>query len=1115
MSSDIKQEPEDAELLGKLSKSVTKNLGISDEEFTVAKFILSLYDKACSLAVKPSERIEKFQTVIEENGGDEFPKEFVLDCYSIISSARVVVKQEPVEPRVKEEPIDRKSFAGLSIPDKEVRWENVGKRESTPDFKREQSPSLVKQEKLEVGQIYKGFVSNLTSYGAFIRLNDPRSFQSGLCHVSQISYDGRTRINQPSEVLKFNQEVFVKIMSIETPQFQGNRRPREKISLTMRGIDQTTGIDHSEELIRQENEDRQSRFDRDYQDHSKGVKRRLTSPERWEIRQLIASGVASAEDYPELNGDEDPNAAFKSTPEINEEDVVTEIELSKEEPKFLKGQTQNSIVLAPVKIFKNPEGSLNRAAMNGSKFVREFKEEKEREKKEKEKELRISRAKSKDSHDPLNNSRSEAVHDSKTESVISDWKSAQASQNVQYGKRTNLSIKEQRETLPVYAMRSELVNAVKENQFVVIVGETGSGKTTQIVQYLSEEGFNKGPDGSKKIIGCTQPRRVAAESVAKRVSEEVGCNLGEEVGYTIRFEDRTSPATKIKYMTDGMLQREALNDPYMSRYSVIMLDEAHERTIATDVLFALLKKATVKNPDLKIIVTSATLDSDKFSKYFNNCPVIKIPGRTFPVEILYTREPEMDYLAAALDSVMQIHISEPQGDILVFLTGQEEIDTGCEALFERMKVLGDTVPELIILPVYSALPSEMQSRIFEPTPVGSRKVILATNIAETSITIDGIYYVVDPGFVKLNAYDSKLGMDSLIVSPISQAQANQRSGRAGRTGPGKCYRLYTETAYKNEMLPNSIPEIQRQNLSLTILMLKAMGINDLLNFEFMDPPPANTMLTALQDLYTLSALDDDGFLTELGRKMADFPMEPALAKTLITSAEFDCSEEILNIVAMLSVQTVFYRPKDKSNLADQRKARFHSPQGDHLTFLNVYRAWTLNNYSKEWCKDNFIQERSMRRAHEVRKQLMTIMRRYKHPIVSCGSDLVRVRRALCAGYFKNSAKRDVQEGYKTVAEQTPVYLHPSSSLFGKNPEFVLYHTLLLTTKEYMHCVTIIDSKWLAELAPKFFRVADPTKLNDQKRNQKIEPLFDKFAKSQDSWRLSAQNTAKRRALGNR
>ena len=301
-----------------------------------------------------------------------------------------------------------------------------------------------------------------------------------------------------------------------------------------------------------------------------------------------------------------------------------------------------------------------------------------------------------------------------------------------------------------------------------------------MTQYLCETGF-----GSAGIVGCTQPRRVAAMSVAKRVAEEVGCRLGTEVGYTIRFEDCTSQETKIKYMTDGMLLRECLVDPKMNRYSVIILDEAHERTVATDVLFGLLKKACKVRPDLKLIVTSATLDAERFSSYFFDCPILTIPGRTYPVEVLYSKEPESDYLDSALMTTIQIHLSEPAGDILVFLTGQEEIDTACEVLYERMKALGPSVPELIILPVYSALPSEMQSKIFEPTPPGSRKVVLATNIAETSITIDGIFYVIDPGFVKQNSYDAKLGMDSLIVVPISQAQARQRSGRAGRTGPGK------------------------------------------------------------------------------------------------------------------------------------------------------------------------------------------------------------------------------------------------------------------------------------------------------------------------------------------
>jgi ATP-dependent RNA helicase DHX8/PRP22 len=253
--------------------------------------------------------------------------------------------------------------------------------------------------------------------------------------------------------------------------------------------------------------------------------------------------------------------------------------------------------------------------------------------------------------------------------------------------------------------------------------------------------------------------------------------------------------------------------------------------------------------------------------------------------------------------------------------------------------------------------------------------VIATNIAETSITIDGIYYVVDPGFVKQKAYNPKLGMDSLIVTPISQAQARQRSGRAGRTGPGKSYRLYTEAAYRNEMLPTSIPEIQRTNLATTVLTLKAMGINDLIHFDFMDPPPLATLTTAMQFLYSIGALDNEGFLTRLGRKMAEFPLEPPLAKMLIKSVELKCSEEVLTIVAMLSVQNVYYRPKEKQGIADTKKAKFHQPEGDHITLLTVYNGWKNSNYSKHWCFENFIQARSMKRAQDIRNQLLGIMDR--------------------------------------------------------------------------------------------------------------------------------------------
>ncbi|KAI1815171.1 P-loop containing nucleoside triphosphate hydrolase protein [Poronia punctata] len=967
-----------------------------------------------------------------------------------------------------------------------------------PDVEVDDAPVLYK--------VYDGHVTGLKDFGAFVNLHGVKGKVDGMVHISNL-VQGQ-RVNHPSDLLSRGQEVKIKVIKIE-----GGR-----IGLSMKDVDQETGMDLAPaariqsganmEMLGSRNGlaplppvDNTAAALSEYAGTRGKHKKRMTSPERWEIRQLIASGVAKASDYPDL--EEDYNATLRGEGELElEEDV--DIEVREEEPPFLAGQTKQSLELSPIRVVKAPDGSLNRAAMSGATLARERKDLKQQEAEAAEQESKVDL--SSQWHDPMANPdsrkfasdlRNSKANAGKTEGVP-EWRRVIAPKDQALGKRTNLSIKEQRESLPVFAFRDQLIKAVHENQIMIVVGETGSGKTTQLTQYLDEGGFTN--DG---MVGCTQPRRVAAMSVAKRVAEEVGCELGQEVGYTIRFEDKTSPVTRIKYMTDGMLEREILMDPDLKRYSVIMLDEAHERTISTDVLFALLKKTVKRRRDLKIIVTSATLDADKFSEYFNQCPIFTIPGRTFPVEILYSREPESDYLDAALVTVMQIHLTEPSGDILLFLTGQEEIDTSCEILYERMKALGPSVPELIICPIYSSLPTEVQSRVFDPAPPGSRKVVIATNIAETSITIDGIYYVVDPGFVKQNTYDPKLGMDSLIVVPISQAQANQRAGRAGRTGPGKCFRLYTEAAYNSELLPTTPPEIQRQNLAHVILMLKAMGINDLLHFDFMDPPPTNTMLEALETLYALSALDDEGLLTRLGRKMADFPMDPPLAKVLIYSVDMGCSDEILTIVAMLNMGTVFYRPKEKQTQADQKKAKFHDPHGDHLTLLNVYNAWKQSGFSSPWCFENFIQFRSMKRAKDVRDQLLKIMQRYRHPVVSCGRDTQKVRQALCSGFFRNAARKDPQEGYKTLVEGTPVYLHPSSALFGKQAEWVIYTELVLTVKEYMHCTTSIEPKWLVEAAPTFFKVAPTDKLSKRKKAERIQPLYNKFA-AEDDWRLSAQ-----------
>jgi ATP-dependent RNA helicase DHX8/PRP22 len=961
-------------------------------------------------------------------------------------------------------------------------------------------------------KIYDGIVTGVKDFGAFVNLQGVKGKVDGLVHVSAIQEGAR--VNHPSDLLSRGQSVKVKVSKIE-----GTR-----IGLSIKEVDQISGEDMvpSRRIASGANMERMNggggSIDRygnlsgsvpviegNLNGRERNNRKRMTSPERWEIKQLIASGAISARDYPDIDHEYNDNMNGDGDPDELEEDV--DVEVREEEPPFLAGQTKQSLELSPIRVVKAPEGSLNRAAQSGTALAKERRELRQQEATDKASEEASKVDLNAQWQDPMINPedrklasdlRQSQQQTTKAIGAVPEWKRAAQGQGQSFGRRTDMTIKQQRESLPVFKFRKQLLDAVAQNQLLIVVGDTGSGKTTQMTQYLAEGGYAN--DG---IIACTQPRRVAAMSVAKRVSEEVGCELGREVGYTIRFENRTSPETRIQYMTDGMLQREILLDPDLKRYTVIMLDEAHERTIATDVLFGLLKKTIKRRPDLKLIVTSATLDADKFSEYFNSCPIFSIPGRTFPVEIMYSREPEDDYLDAALTTIMQIHLTEPAGDILVFLTGQEEIDTSCEVLYERMKALGPSVPELIILPVYSALPGEMQSRIFDPAPPGSRKVVIATNIAETSITIDHIYYVIDPGFVKQNAYDPKLGMDSLIVTPISQAQAKQRAGRAGRTGPGKCFRLYTEAAYQSEMLPTTIPEIQRQNLSNTILMLKAMGINDLLHFDFMDPPPTNTMLTALEELYALSALDDEGLLTRLGRKMADFPMEPALAKVLIASVDTGCSDEMLSIVAMLSVQSVFYRPKEKQQQADQKKAKFHDPHGDHLTLLNVYNGWKNSRFSDPWCFENFIQKRQIMRAKDVRQQLLQIFTRYKHQVISCGRNTVQVRQALCSGFFRNSARKDPQEGYKTLIEGTPVYMHPSSALFGKPAEHVIYHTLVLTTKEYMHCATVIEPRWLVEAAPTFFKEADKNKLSKRKKAERIQPLHDKY-RGEDEWRLSAQ-----------
>ncbi|KAK6174178.1 hypothetical protein SNE40_017502 [Patella caerulea] len=659
-----------------------------------------------------------------------------------------------------------------------------------------------------------------------------------------------------------------------------------------------------------------------------------------------------------------------------------------------------------------------------------------------------------------------------------------------------------RSQLPVWEYKDKFMKMVTDHQMIVLVGETGSGKTTQIPQWCLEwvrARYNK------KGVACTQPRRVAAMSVAQRVSEEMDIGLGQEVGYSIRFEDCTSSKTLLKYMTDGMLLREAMSDPLLEAYGVIMLDEAHERTLATDILMGLLKEVARQRSDLKIIVMSATLDAGKFQTYFDNAPLMSVPGRTHPVEIFYTPEPERDYLEAAIRTVMQIHMCEEQdGDLLLFLTGQEEIDEACKRMQREADNLGSEIGDLKCIPLYSTLPPNLQQRIFEQPPpkkpngaVG-RKVVVSTNIAETSLTIDGVVFVIDPGFAKQKVYNPRIRVESLLVTAISKASAQQRAGRAGRTRPGKCFRLYTEKAYKNEMQQNTYPEILRSNLGSVVLQLKKLGIDDLVHFDFMDPPAPETLMRALELLNYLAALDDDGELTELGSMMAEFPLDPQLAKMVIASCDFSCSNEILSITAMLSVPQCFVRPSEVKKAADEAKMRFAHVDGDHLTLLNVYHAFKQNHEDNQWCYDNFVNFRSLKSADNVRQQLARIMDRFSLRRASTDFNsrdyYINIRKALVSGFFMQVAHLERTGHYLTAKDNQVVQLHPSTVLDHK-PEWVIYNEFVLTTKNYIRTVTDIKPEWLIKIAPQYY---DMSNFPQSEARRILERIIAKYENRQNS-----------------
>ncbi|CAD7701127.1 unnamed protein product [Ostreobium quekettii] len=671
-------------------------------------------------------------------------------------------------------------------------------------------------------------------------------------------------------------------------------------------------------------------------------------------------------------------------------------------------------------------------------------------------------------------------------------------------------------SLPIRAHAKEILEAVRGSSVVVVIGDAGSGKTTQIPQILAKAGY--GDDG--KIV-VTQPRRLAAISAARRVSEEMGVRLGAEVGYAVRFEEDTSSKTVIKYVTDGLLLRECLADTELSQYSVVMLDEAHERSLNTDILFGVLKSlVNSRKQALKLLITSATLDGKKFSEYFMNCPILNVPGVCFPVEIIHTMEDHVsNYMQAAMDVVLDLHVNQPPGDILVFLTGQAEIQKAVELLNKAVADLPeDTCDALQVLPLYAALPMEQQSLVFSPTPEGCRRCVVATNIAETSITVNNVVYVVDPGTVKQKSYNPLTGMGSLEVVTISHVQAKQRAGRAGRTQPGKCYRLYTKKFHDKEMADITLPEIQRTSLTSAVLYLKTLPLAiDVLRFDYLDAPKMEALEDALRQLYVLGAIDIDGKITTLGEQMAQLPVEPSLARALIASMECRCLDEMVIVAAMLSAENIFEdtggppdrdaagRSRGKSEQEDNAVTRLaREGLGDHVLLLRIYQEWERAGFAPGWCRRGGLSVRSMRRARDIHKQLKANVRDLRRRVA--GRDETRrsekgskkrgrhsdaphehsceergrsldaqsaLRKAVCVGFANRLAHRmAAHNGYRPLAPGAPLsQLHPSSARVsadsdGLLPEWIVYHECFGLSRPFLRQVCPVDDEWVQPLLPK-------------------------------------------------
>lgn len=600
---------------------------------------------------------------------------------------------------------------------------------------------------------------------------------------------------------------------------------------------------------------------------------------------------------------------------------------------------------------------------------------------------------------------------------------------------------------------------------------------------------------------------MAATTIASRVASEMRCRVGEDVGYSVRFDEAVSNRTRIKYLTDGMLLREALSDTLLSSYSVIMVDEAHERSLSSDILLGILKKIRKQRPELKIIVSSATIEADKIAEYFTDdqskdqCKIVALAGRSYAVDVHYLEKPVEDYVANAVKTAITIHKEEPPGDILIFLTGRDDIQKATELLADYAGTILPSQQALQPLSLYAGIDQTSQVYVFSPPAENTRKVILSTNVAEASVTIEGIVYVVDCGFVKLRTYNPLTNIETLTRVPVSQASAIQRAGRAGRTQSGKCYRLYTASSFQS--LPQTTPpEIQRTNLAPVILQLKALGIDNVAQFPYLTPPSAKLMARALETLFSLDALDDYAKLTKpLGSRMAELAQPPMMAKAILTSAspDFSCLSEMLTIAAMCSLQAagttggIWFDHEGQGSASEISRRKFAAQEGDHLTYLNVFQAYvTKGKRDQKWCQQHHLNHKSLARAVSIRAQLKRHLERLGlnvPDVEGSGSNQAehlpnnaemtrRILRCLTSGYFANVGKMNPMDGtFRPLSSSKQntitMYPHPTSLMFNRKADYVLFHELLETgEKIYIKDISKIEKSWIVEMSGKYYKVKE-------------------------------------------